>query len=100
LSRGIFPNFPLEIRLGFLNGVHDLCLKYCIIGEKPENSISGSNIAWKSAKNPSKPPLSVQGLLDSCLKHRRVPLVIDKLDLPTPAFPMSNTSDPPTDFRR
>jgi len=42
LSRGNFPlDFPLEIRLGFLNRVDDFCLKCCILGENPQNSISG-----------------------------------------------------------
>ncbi len=62
--------------------------------------IAIQKIAWRSSKIFPIGKCSFQNFLDSCPKHRRVPLVIDEPNLPTPAFPIGNPSDRPTDFRQ
>ena len=54
----------------------DLRLKCCILGENPQNSITGRNIAWKGIKNPLKMAGRVQNTAGRYPKDRRFLLAI------------------------
>ena len=92
--------FNFGNRLGFQVQIDDLPLKCCILGQKPKNLTSGSNIAWGPPKILPTGRSCRQDFLDSSYQRQRVQFIINGFKTSFPAILEGIQGDPPNDFRR